>query len=37
VPDVGDLGAPVVGNVGNRDGLFVDVYTDEQRGVLLHG
>ena len=35
--DVGDLGASVVGNVRDRDGVLVDIETDEQRGVFLHG
>ena len=35
--DVGDLGAAVVGNVGDRDGILVVIETDEQRGGLFHG
>src|SRR5262245_3859188 len=36
-PVIGDLGAPVVGSVGDRDGVLVDIETDEQRGGFLHG
>jgi len=35
--DVGDLGASIVRRVRDRDGVFVDVETDEKSGGLLHG
>ena len=35
--DVGHLGAAVVGNMSNRDGILVHVESDEQRRDLSHG
>jgi hypothetical protein len=35
--DVDDIGRAVGAGVGNRDGLLVDVQTDEKGGRLCHG
>src|SRR5207245_372075 len=35
--DVGDVGAAVLRNVGDRDGVLVNIETDEQRDGCLHG
>jgi len=35
--DIGDLGTAIVGDVGNRKGVLVNIETDEQRSGLFHG
>jgi len=36
-PHIGDLGAAIVRDVGHREGIFVNIETNEQRSGFFHG
>ena len=37
VPEVDDLGVVVLGDIGDGDGVFVDIQSDVKRARLAHG